>query len=216
MRSARSYRAMIAVVGLCMSISAAGADDPPPPSITFSAGALHATNITVGGEVVIFAALIDRYRGLPSLARHLEVVGDADGDGAITFTPRVMPESSVWAVVDFASGRYAISSPAGDDVKLTNLTQDAWRTGSSDLELRRDYLEVLVVRPGVGVWSSRAAEGGANDHDGSRNTVLRTRLAQMTPLVGTAMPQPPVVIPRDVMIAFDPHSLEVFARGARE
>jgi hypothetical protein len=169
--------------------------------ISFGDLAVHATGITKGGAAVVFAATIGRYSGMQKLGRHAKIVADDDADGSIALTVDELPVTSVWAVVDLRSGGYAVAAPAGFALRRMNLPTHGWRGGLQHVDFRGDYLEVLVVRPGVGVWTLRASEGGTNDGDGALNTVLRTRLAQMQHLYGAdPKPRPPVIIPRDVLL----------------
>lgn len=184
--------------------------------ISFADLAVHATGITRGGDAVVFAATIGRYSGMQKLGRHARVITDDDSDGAVTLSVDELPAASVWAVVDLQSGAYSVAAPPGFSLRTMDIPVHGWRGGLEHIDIRRDYLEVLVVRPGRGAWTLRAAEGGSNDDDGSVNAVLRTRLSRMQRIYGPdAVARPPVITPRDLLLIIDPHELDYFVAEAR-
>lgn len=197
--------------------SRSGSAQPARAAVQISFGelAVRASGITPGGDAVVFAATIGRYSGMRKLGRHATVVADDDGDGSITWNVEELPVQSVWVVVDMQSGSYAVAAPAAFTAKKIDLPDHGWRGGLQHLDVRRDYLEVLVVRPGEGAWTLRASEGGANDDDGAVNSVLRTRLSRMQRLYGEdTAPRPPVIVPRDLVVLIDPHALDYFVAEA--
>lgn len=187
-----------------------------PIRVSFSGDTVHASEVSRGGDVIVFACTIGRYSGMQKLGRHREVVRDADGDGEISLTVDKLSDlASVWAVVDFETGRYALAAPPGLQLRVMEIPEHGWRGGREHFELRRNYLEVLVVRPGVGAWTQSLSEGGSNDDDGQLNAVLRTRLAGMQRLHGDdAAPRPPVIVPRDLLLIIDPHELDYLVAEA--
>jgi hypothetical protein len=207
---------LIALVPLLTTRFVSAESSEAPVQISFGELAVQASGITRGGDAIVFAATIGRYSGMQKLGRHAKVVADDDSDGAITLTVDELPVPSVWAVVDLQSGRYAVAAPAGFALRTMDLPSHGWRGGLQRVDFRRDYLEVLVVRPGAGAWTLRVSEGGANDDDGALNAVLRTRLARMQRLYGEdAAPRPPVVIPKDLLLIIDPHELDYFVVEAQ-
>jgi hypothetical protein len=84
------------------------------------------------------------------------------------------------------------------------------------MDFERDDLEVLLVRPGVGAWTLRVADGGANDGDGILNMNLRTTLERMERLYGAdPVPHPARVQVKDLLILIDPHRLDYFVKEAK-
>ena len=180
--------------------------------ISFTESAMRASGVSQGGDAIVFACTIGRYSGFQKLGRHAEVIHDADRDGAIELTIAKPTISSLWVVVDFTTGAYAVAAPPGLEVRSMNVPEHGWKKGREHFDLRRDYLEVLVVRPGEGAWTLSASEGGANDDDGNLNSVLRARLASMQRLHGAdTAPRPPVIVPKDLLVVIDPHYLDYFA-----
>lgn len=198
-----------------MAASFAFAEEPAV-RISFSAETVRVEGVTSGGDVVIFAATLSQSGGMQTIGRRAEVIADSDGDGAVALTVSAIPTASVWAAVDFTTGRHSIAAPQGFPLRRMDIPEHGWRRGLEHFELRRGYLEVLVVRPGAGAWTLRAAEGGSNDDDGALNATLRTRLSKMHRLHGPdTTPRPPVIVPKDFLLVIDPHELDFFTSEAQ-
>ena len=208
---------ILTLLTLLLTGSALGAPKAGDPiRVSFDGDTVRAADVSSGGDVIVFACTIGRYSGMRKLGRHVEVVRDADGDGVVSLTIQNLSEvASVWAIVDFDTGRYALAAPGGFAPRAMDIPEHGWRGGSEHFELRRNYLEMLVVRPGVGAWTQSLSEGGSNDDDRQLNTVLRMRLANMQRLHGhDGPPRPPVIVPRDLLLIIDPHELDYFASEA--
>lgn len=148
----------------------------------------------------------------PTVRRRLEVLADADGDGAIRYAVEGgVPASSLWAVADLASGDFDTIAPAALGPRRVS-----WRgrgigrrsDGRDAVEDQRRLLELLVVRPQVGAWTLRVSDGDESDSDGVIDGRLEGLLDGMRPL-GDG-PAPPSVFQKDdLVMALDPMALEI-------
>jgi hypothetical protein len=201
--------------------NANAADDAPAPVVvSFSGTTVHASGITSGREAIVFGCTIDLYSGMRSLRRRAEIVRDTDADGAVDLPLSTLPVVSVWAVVDLESGRYALATPPGFTAPVHELPDDVWKSDTTFLDVERDYLEILIVRPGStphsGAWTLMASEGGSNDGDDKLNKKLRMTMDRLKHLHGAAAtPQPGKVQKKDLVIAIDPHELDAFVKEAK-
>ncbi|MCI0478939.1 hypothetical protein L0Y59_00125, partial [Candidatus Uhrbacteria bacterium] len=189
----------------CIATTDAGAADAPPVPVvvSFSGTTVHASGITSGREAIIFGCTIDRFSSMRRLRRRAEVVRDTDADGAVDLPLSTLPVVSVWAVVDLESGRYALATPPGFAAPVHELSDDVWKSDELFLDIERDFLEILVVRPGSGphsgAWTLMASEGGSNDGDDHLNKRLRMTMARLKHLHGAdATPQPGKVQKKDL------------------
>ena len=185
------------------------------PTIRFTATGAIAEGLRPGGDAIWFVHSVTAFNGSPRLSKTVRVTTDDDRDGKVALDRSVTP-SSVWVVVDFESGEYAIASPAGAP-PLSELRDrgNGWATGRSHVDFDISDVDVLVVRAGRGAWVMRSQQGGALDGDRRADGNLRVRLADMTRLHGSD-PTPPVALPRDLIIAVDPTELSTFVRSASE
>jgi hypothetical protein len=184
-----------------------------PFRVKLETDAVVISGMTPKGQVVLLG--VTREIGeddLPTVRRHLEVLTDEDGDGAIRYpvAPDV-PIRSLWAVTDLASGDHGAVAP-----ERFRLQQVNWRgrglerrqDGKDAVEDQRTLLELLVVRPKVGAWILRVSDGDPSDTDGVINGRLEGALEQMRPLIGS--PPPPSVFQQDdLILAIDPAAMEI-------
>lgn len=192
----------------------AGAADDPVLTVQISANRVTASGVTPRGDVVLFGRSAGWYSGMRHWQRFAVVLNDEDRDGVVTFTlDRNVPAWSVFVMVDFETGAHAIASPEGFTPRQIDLPALVWRGGVSHVDLHRERVDVLFVRPKVGIWSGEIAQGGSRDSDARNDANLRTGLASLQPLAGTRTP-PPTATPRDVIAIIDPWDLDVFARRA--
>lgn len=207
-----SLIAFAAAVTLSLSVSLAATD--PVITVQIAANRVTATGVTPRGEVIFFGRSVIYQSGMPRLDRHAVVLTDDDRDGVVTLTlEQNVPKYSTWAVVDFESGVSVIASPAGFTPPRVDLPDVVWRGGKSHIDLDRDYVDVLFVRPKHGAWMLGMWQGGRFDADTKNDAKLRAGLSGMKPLIGTKE-APPTATPRDVIVIIDPRQLDVFMRQA--
>ncbi len=143
------------------------------------------------------------------------VVADALGDARYESAYGV-PQPSVWAAVDLATGEVTLAAPGQDGVRLREVPPRALRQELDGLDDRRRFLEVLVVRPDSapgagdgGAWLRAFGDGGDGDGDGATNGNLRVVPSLLEPL-GDAPAAPARFAPGDVVVAIDPDTLEAW------
>lgn len=211
MQYASKYvRCSFLLIPWILAATAAGA---APLRITLEKNAVAASGILPQGRVVLLG--VTREIGeddLPVVRRHLEVLTDEDGDGAVRLLlEQGVPLRSLWAVVDLASGDFDAAAPEDFGLRRVN-----WRgrglerrqDGKDAVEDRRPLVELLVVRPQAGAWALRVGDGGDNDGDGAIDGRLQGVLDQMKPLAGS--PPPPSEFEKnDLVVALDPSAMEV-------
>lgn len=184
-----------------------------PFRVTLESDAVVISGLTAKGK----AALLGVTREIgeddyPTARRHLEVLTDDDGDGVVRYPVEGgVPLRSVFAAVDLASGDFETVSPEALGLRRVN-----WRgrgpgrrpDGKDSVADRRRILELLVVRPNVGVWAARLKDGDGSDGDGVIDGRVEGLLESLSPL--GAGPEAPAVFQRDdVVLALDPTVLEI-------
>jgi len=168
MRASRLFLPLLSLLSLVPLLCAAS------PGLAFTEGLVTVSGMTPGGEVLLFG--VARH-GLVYANRYFvyrEALLDGDGDGEVSFEPpEGLPWKSSWVAVDSATGEVVVGAPEPYRITVSTLPPGALAGSAPDLleELAVDeeWLEVLVVRPGVGGWGGRAFEGGVGDQDGAAN-----------------------------------------------
>ncbi|MDP9119863.1 MAG: hypothetical protein M3O15_00575, partial [Acidobacteriota bacterium] len=69
-------------------------------------------------------------------------------------------------------------------------------------------LEVLLVRPGQGVWGITVGDGGQNDEDGASDGHLQFSLDHLRPVARSASPPSRIAV-QDLLIVVDPNRMEI-------
>jgi hypothetical protein len=217
-----SFRVGIAIAALA-GLAGAGAAGASPPEVRLEASELSVSGVTPGGRVVVWwlARGVNGYTRWQS--RQAEVVVDADGDGRVTVAPvRGVPEDSLWAVVDAASGEYALASPLQGPLREVEppRTLAGGLVGRGELDEERGRVELLVVRPGVdgesGAWTGGVDDGGASDGDGVRDGRARARLGRLTPVAEGGAAAPAAFRAGDVVVAGNAEELVFWAHRVGE
>jgi hypothetical protein len=189
-----------------------GADARAAMTVTFSAQTLHVSGITPHGDVAIGGILREagNYRSI-KVGEVSARVSDSSGSGAVDYDlGRAIPQWSVWAVVDLASGAYALVTPPGyirNDLPVAGPVSS--NSVIDQIAAGHLVLDILWVRPGSspGAWFARASDGGANDSDGSNNGKTLVAPASFAALSGSAQ-GPPALAKDDVVVLFDPLEMQ--------
>jgi hypothetical protein len=182
--------------------------------VTLQDHSLSLSDVTPGGKVVLFAMSMRQERGMPTLRRFAQVLTDEDGDGTIVYEPGGgVPLRSVWVAIDLANGSIASVYPAGNELTARALSGDEVGRDAESRAIavreQRLNLDVLLVRPGTGVWIRRAREGGSTDSDHSRDGLLTVNFSDAQALDTAYGSAPTHLQAGDVVAAIDPARLEL-------
>ncbi len=146
----------------------------PPPMLTMTANrsTLTISGVTPHGKVVFFgvARFIDRTT--VTIRRIDQTVTDDDGDGIVTIDIGApVPWKSIFAAVDFATGRYVRATPDPAMFPLIELQLDTPALSAEGQGVLKHIVvnhcncEMLHVRPDVGAWSQILARGNKFDEN---------------------------------------------------
>jgi len=172
-----------------------------------------ATGLTPGGEVLVWAVGRRELRYFTRVS-HWQETGLADAAGELRYEVRDgVPPASIWVVVDLATGELDVSPAPGFAPPEGPLPPGALR-GQGAGRLNRlvramEEAQVLLVRPGVGVWSVRLADGGSADVDGANDGRIEAALDALEPAAPSSPAAPDGVEAGDVVVVVDPGSLEL-------
>lgn len=216
MTNSRSILAFIAVI-LCAAVRIR-ADPAPTLTMTVNASTVTISGATPHGKVIFFGVgrFIDHTT--VTVRRLDQTVVDDDGDGVVTVDiGGPVPWKSIFAAVDFQSGRYVLGTPNAAmfplitlDVKVNPLAEDSPGV-VKHIVVHRRVCEVLHVRPGVGAWSQILAAGNQFDEAHAGNGDVKANVAAGI-AVGTAMPAAPDTFAKgDVVVLIERQRMQVWA-----
>jgi hypothetical protein len=208
-----------------LALAAPGAAQGPPegtppgepavaPELVFADSSVEITGVTPGGQVALLSVWREQDR-IGTLVTLLdEVLADEDGDGAVTLDlERSVPELSVWAVVDVATGSRRIESPETFEPRRREVRPGRFLQPAGLAEVGVPRAEVRVVRPGEDAFRARLGDGGEDDQDGETDGRVTLSAAQLLRPArrGPGLVEPPLPARfqgGDVVVAIDPRTLE--------
>jgi len=194
-----------------------GASAPPEIDLSFEELAVVASDLTPGGDAVIFS--VARVpRGYLSQVVRFRGVELVDPFGEARYMPETddgtVPLKSVWAVVDLETGAYGIGAPPRFKLRQVAFPGRGFEVGApglvNRLHHRFRYVDMLLVRPGVGAWMLRAVNQGEHDRGGGGDGRPTTAVEDMQPL-GAGPPPPDRFADGDVLVVIDPRTLAFYA-----
>jgi hypothetical protein len=197
---------------LALLVLVAAAPLAAQPAISFEPTAVVASGISPGGQVAWFGVARESEDHAARIVRRETVATDDDRDGAVRLDlGREVPLVSIWVAVDLATGQAALATPEGFPLRriaLPGAGAVSGESGPDRLELNRGYLELLVVRPGTGIWGATVGDGGEADDDGASDGRVTVALAHLR-AGGTSPAAPQSFGPGDLLVAIDPNEMEV-------
>lgn len=203
----------LALAVLCLIAIPLIAQNGPPLQASLTSDQLSFSNVTPGGQLVLFGASIRSERGMSTLRRFSEVLADGDRDGTVLYQPRGgVPFRSIWVAVDVRTGNHVVATQDGyelihQEVSAKDLKHDS--DAAVGLLEERLSVDLVLIRPGDGAWSLRAREGGNTDGDKMRDgrlTLLFGNAHALDPSFGKA---PKHLKRGDVLAAIDTGRLEL-------
>lgn len=188
-------------------------------SMDVGADAVQLSGATAGKTVALFAVLREVHQHFYATLRSVSKLLEVNEDGSVIFSyGKPIPPNSVWAAVDLQSGTVVTSTPAGTpsrDVAAPETVVEASETGSDTDEVVADHimLRTLWVHPGnnAGAWVGVAADGSESDSDRKPNGRIHLDASQFTPLGASGTP-PKHFTGKDVVVAIDPFTMELFSK----
>lgn len=180
-----------------------------PPILTFEPQAVAASGITPKGRVVWFSVAREISRRASSIVPHIEQAADDDGDGQVRFDlGQDVPVRSIWFAVDLETGEAGVATPEDFPLLEAELPARAIPAALNRLDLERQFVYLVLVRPGVGAWKLRVGDGGASDEDGEPDGTLRAALASLEGIGPSPAPPPERFSPKDLLLVIDPNRME--------
>lgn len=214
MRMLRSFT-LVALIALSMQaappVPHLGADRDGGPSVSFNASKIAVSGATK--DDVLYAAGLE-IRGTPysvNLSPRVATTSVAS-DGTATFDMQQrVAVRSIWIVVD-GKGGYTVTPGPGMVRRVLDMPGKGQVSGSDgqvkQLLVKRASIYVYLVRPKVGMWSTRFMDGQANDDDKHRDGSVSGSLQNLKPVAGTTAAPPDRMSPGDVLFIVDPVTLE--------
>lgn len=174
------------------------------PSLVFEKTAVTVKGLTSEGLAVLFSIAWESEKGALQLVRRESLLPDSNGDGEVRKDlGKPIPPRSIWFAVDLMSGELVVRQPQARVLDKARFPAWSLPFNLDHLELRRDFVQLVLVRPRVGAWGGRVHDGFDSDPDGKRNGIVQVRLDRLWAL-GDSPPPPQVLAAGDLLLIVDP------------
>lgn len=203
-------RKFLLITLLCCSAIAAA--QPAAPEVRVTPAEVRVEPVAAGGTVLLVGVTIGEG---PRLRGYTEVLRDEDSDGRVAFRPdELLPFRSLFFGVEVESGRLGIGTPEGFRVRRLSFPLTASKKDTNGAVTgfiqERQFVEMLIVRPGAGAWILVAGEGAAGDGDREDNGKLHLDVSDAKPLTRNAGDAPKHLKKGDIVVLVDLTRLDVF------
>ena len=165
-----------------------------PASIAFTGTGITVGPVTTGGTVFAYSIAREPQGYRSSVVPREVLLRDDDRDGIVEWhINQPVPLRSMWFAIDLASGSSSAAAPPAYGATRLPITADVFRRDTAgDLTHvlhAGSVIEVLLIRPGGGIWGESFAFGGALDERTTPGR-LTASLARLRPRLGTTGPPP--------------------------
>jgi hypothetical protein len=206
-------RLVALAVCLAIPVFAAAAE---PVSISLTQDVVRVAS-RPGSTIAILSVAQEPFNSAWRLVARRELLPDDDDDGSFVYRPEHgVSFRSIWIAIDVQTGAVAHALPAGYIAEEMHERAAgrgrAVEVATNTLDVSRDRVEFLLVRPGEGAWTLSAREGGADDRDGLSNGRLRLNLPRLRAL-GPGNGGPPDALREgDVVAVLDANRMQYWYR----
>jgi hypothetical protein len=193
-----------ALVVTLTTFSAAAADAPAPIHLSFAATTVSVTSITPGADVYLFSVAREPQGFYNTIAYRESLLHDTGKTGRVDYSlGQPVPFRSIWFAVDLTRGVATAATPPGYqtqaiDLDAKHLKQDI----DGDIAafyVDGAFVDVVVVRPGTGVWGATVSMNTDNDERSNPHGVTISA-AKLQGRVGTDSPPPTKLKKGDVVL----------------
>ena len=211
-----SKKRIITFLAVFIAFAAAADQKQPaaPLAVAIDGSQVNVTGATPGGKVVFIG--IGRFvRGYSVTVRRMDkIVTDDDGDGKVVLDiGEKIPWKTVFVAIDFTSGRFGQATPAGFPLLPIKFKKEFMVANNGQLDhlvIEHKFLDMLLVRPGVGVWTQLLGDGTPFD-DGPRGDGKAVGNPAKSVAVGIEAPPPKKFDKGDVLVLIDSRRMQSYA-----
>lgn len=178
-----------------------------PPTIEFTAAGITAGNISPAAKVAWLGMVRERIGDVVRV-RFVRGTGRATAQSTVSISePAADTSSSLWGVINVASGERAASAAPSFGYASDEIAVHA-HIGQSSIKVESPAVELLYVRPNVGVWSAGTGDGSDLDLDLEPNGIVELSLVTLRPLDDSPA-APGTVEQGDLLVLIDPQGIRV-------
>ncbi|MBI4914331.1 MAG: hypothetical protein HY825_00655 [Acidobacteria bacterium] len=200
------------MVVLAVLFVVCGLNAEAEPTISFEPTAVVVSGVTSGGEVALYGVAHDFRWEYPAILWWARSLIDEKQIGTVSLDlGQGVPEHSLWIAVDMTTGESGFGSPRAGFVRQVDFQGPGVGNGPDGeytaFRAVGGLVDIVVVRPGTGLWLTKTGDGGAADADGTSDGVVTAVLSSFEP-VGDSPLAPETFDANDIVIVVDPKSMK--------
>lgn len=191
------------------------ASAPAELAVTFEQAAVVASDLSPGGDAVFFSVAREPQGYYNRIVRRsgFELV-DALGEARFAVERAAVPLKSVWVVADVATGAFSVAAPESFALREVPFPSRGFEVGAPGLVNRlrhtMPYVDLVLIRPGVGAWRLQSFDGAATDRSDEGDGEVVTSLEDLAGIDELATPAPTRFAQDDVLVVIDPRTLRYY------
>lgn len=180
------------------------------PRVDLATRTIRIADVAPNGNVYAFGVSREPRGDHTAVVPREVALSDTDGDGTVEWELEAdIARRSIWLAVDRSTGEATVAVPQGYPVTELDLTgehlkKDVTRA-VAQIAVPGTLVEVVVVRPGSGVWRATIGLHSASDETRDRGKVT-VSTAKLQARVGTTDPAPKHLKKGDVVFFLDSYS----------
>jgi hypothetical protein len=191
---------------------------PAVPAVTFDSTHVVATGFHSARDIIIFGVGTGPGPYFLRMLRFTDTLV-SDSSGTVKFEiPDGVPDRSVWFAVDSQTRDYAVGSPRPALLR-PSLNRPGIRHGAQgeadSIDLDRRLMDLLVVRPGSGVWTGSCGRNSLKDLNRGKSGAMQLSAGEMT-AAPKSTGRPSTILPSDLIVIIDSETLEYFVGNPRQ
>jgi hypothetical protein len=124
-------------------------------------------------------------------------------------TVETAPHQAIWTFLDLTSRSGVVAANPRFGLAPLEVDLDSFTPRADTFEARGSVLDVLLYRPGVGLWENRVQDGGRGDGDGMANRRIILSLSDLSDREPIGLPPPQALDIGDTVVLVDEESLRV-------
>jgi len=184
------------------------AEKPAAPVLVFSANTVTVTNVTPGADVYLYSVSREAMGYYNNIVTREEVLHDTVKAGHVDYALKTpLAKRSIWFAVDLSSGLAVAGAPPGYPARQVTLDEHQLKKNAGgevqQLSFDGTLVDIVVVRPGEGMWGGPVGLHAKNDENGKNgggnDRAPLISAANLESRGGTKAPAPPKLKNGDVV-----------------
>ncbi|HKS25723.1 MAG TPA: hypothetical protein VJZ76_23235 [Thermoanaerobaculia bacterium] len=184
--------------------------------MVFDTHSVTVTGVTPGTDVYLYSVSREGMGYYNSIVTREEILHDSAKAGRVDYPLKTpLAARSIWFAVDLSSGLAVAGSPPGYPARQVSLDEHQLKKDANGEVAKLSFdgavVEIIVVRPGEGIWGGPVGLHAKNDEnidDHANHKAPLISTANLEARAGTKTPAPPKLKNGDVVFMMNSWSTQ--------